>query len=156
RSTENDSSEQRTVTEMEDSSEMEMESAVTESSASVEPSEEEKQDQYLDGAEEKPKEMEFPILYQFQVLMTEQSPDLAVRFEAANRGERKETTESEEMVEQTSRQLVKSSLDGAPSAAGNDEERNDGAVFASFYELHVCNRVSSFSESQLQNHGTGC
>ncbi|GBM63994.1 hypothetical protein AVEN_217797-1 [Araneus ventricosus] len=119
RSTENDSSEQRTLPAMEDSSEIEMESAATETSASVEQSEE-KQDHCLDGAEEKPKATEFPILYQFQVLMNEQSPNLAVRLEAAKRGERKETTENGEKVEQNSRQLVKSSLDGAPSTAGND------------------------------------
>ncbi|GBO35741.1 hypothetical protein AVEN_56865-1, partial [Araneus ventricosus] len=40
RSTENDSSEQRTLPGMEDSSEMEMESAATETSASIERSEE--------------------------------------------------------------------------------------------------------------------
>ncbi|CAL1299959.1 unnamed protein product [Larinioides sclopetarius] len=141
-----DFSELRILPELEISSEIEMESATPETIASAEPSEE-KQDQcYLDSVEEKPKVTDLAMIYQFQVPITEESPDLAVRFEVANK-ESKETTETEVTEEQNRRQPARSQ-DVSPFASGKYEERNDGIILCPLC-IHMSNRVSSFSESQL-------
>ncbi|GFS86923.1 uncharacterized protein NPIL_464151 [Nephila pilipes] len=122
---------------------------------------EEKQDQYFEATEPKLTENDFSVLYQFQVLMRDQSPDLSVNIKPANKVEVEEI--SKETAHYASNEcdpLSNNNDDSAHIEAHlvsideSSEEKNSGIGIVS-PQLNTCKEVASMKD-QLQNLEISC
>ncbi|GFQ87560.1 uncharacterized protein TNCT_277891 [Trichonephila clavata] len=164
RNTELELSESRPLPSLEESLETELEIPKFGDINPIE-SQEQKEDQYYDSSEPRPTETDFSVLYQFQVLMHDQSPDLAIKIEPANKPERKEI--SDETAELARNEFDPLSNNNEQnnvergvieehllSLGENSEEK--GVDFASIStELHTCTKILSL-DNQLQNEEISC
>ncbi|GFT32078.1 hypothetical protein TNCV_3468901 [Trichonephila clavipes] len=157
RNTELELSESRPLPSLQESSETELEIPKFGDINPIE-SQEQKEDQYFDSSEPRATETDFSVLYQFQVLMHDQSPDLSIKIEPAK-------TERKEISDETA-ELARTEFD--PLSNNNEQKNEEGAIIEGHLlslgenseekddnvsistELHTCAKILSL-DNQLQN-----